>query len=462
MQDRLRVAVTIVAVAIAALQTVSCHPFKSSQQGLVPNQFAQILDAGIDGSKRNLHSFKETSKILSTHDAITRRHRAPSTQLHDVVIVLEQKNMKELTRILHDVSDPTSPNYGKHMTREEVRDLTSNMESHDEIVSYLRGVGAKVIEEKYKGETITARAPIEVWERMFDTEFFVYAYENLPGIESTTSAKTETIIIRTEEYSVPKGFDGHVAAVLNTVEIPVSMHLTSRPTRREPLVSVGPNKFAVASKKFDGYTSPQLLTEVYKIDDSTGHPRATQGVFEAFNQYYSPEDIEIFQLQFELPNYPVNRSTADRAQTSDFCATNDFEVCIGPNLDLQYIMAMAQTPTINYYTPLTTFGLWAQALFNTDKHPPLVISISYGTEERVTSRSEFDLFNTFAQKLGVIGVTLVAGSGDDGVSRPSVRIQKRDCGYSPQFPASCPYVTAVGATQVTHGALLIWTCKTLH
>lgn len=450
MQDRLRVAVTIVAVAIAALQTVSCHPFRSSEQGSDPNQFAKILEAGVDGSKRSLHSFKETSKILSSHDAITRRHRAPSTLLHDVVLVLEQRNMKELTRILHDVSDPTSPNYGNHMTREEVRDLTLNIDSHNEIVSYLEGVGAKVVDEKYKGETITARAPIEVWERMFDTEFFVYAFETFPD----SISKDSQIIIRTEEYSVPKGFDGHVAAVLHTVEIPVEMHLTSRPTRGQPLGTVGQSKFSSASKKFEGYTSPQLLNEVYRIDDNTGHPRATQGAFTAFDQYYSPEDIETFQFQFQLPNYPVNRSTADRAQTSEFCFLNEFELCIGPNLDLQYLMAMAQTPTTNYYTPLTTFGLWAQAVFNTDKHPPLVISISYGTEERVTSKSEFDLFNNFAQKLGAIGITLVAGSGDDGVSRPSVRLFKRDCGYSPQFPASNPYVTAVGSTQVTHGFII--------
>lgn len=452
MQDRLRVAVTIVAVAIAALQTVSCHPFKSSQQGSDPNQLAQVLEAGVDGSKRNLHIFKETSNILSSHHAITRKHRAPSTQPHEVVFVLEQRNMDELTRILHDVSDPSSPNYGKHMTRQEVRDLTLNMDSHDEIVSYLQGVGAKVIDEKYKGETITARAPVEVWERMFDTEFFVYAFENY----SQTSDETETIMIRTEEYSVPKGFDGHVASVLNTVEIPVSMHLTSRPAHQRLMGSVGSDKFSVASKKFDGYTSPQLLNEVYRIDDNTGHPRATQGAFEGFNQFYSPEDIELFQLQFELPFYTVNRSTFDRARSSEFCVQNDYEVCIGPNLDLQYLMAMAQTPTTNYYTPLTTFGLWAQAVFNTDKNPPLVLSIGYGTEERVTSKSEFDLFEEFAKKLGVIGVTLVAGSGDDGVSKPSVKLSSRDCGYSPQFPASCPYVTAVGSTQVKQGTLQIY------
>lgn len=448
MQDRLRVAAAVVVVAIAALGNVSCHPFASSQKGFDLSNFAQVLNTDVDGSKSGLHTFKDTSRVLSSHSSITRKHRAPSTLSHDVVIVIEQKNMKELTRILHDVSDPNSSNYGNHMTREEVRDMTSNADSHDEIVAYLQGAGAKVIDEKYKGETITARAPVEVWERMFDTQFFVYSYEDSDRKSSAPGA-SEAIIIRTEEYSVPKGFDGHVASVLNTVDIPVAMNLMSRPTPENMPQKFSSKKFSEASRKFDGYTSPQLLNEVYRIDDNTGHPRATQGAFEGFGQYFSPQDIELFQIQFELPITPVNKSIGDHATTSEFCAANDFDICIQPNLDLQYLLAMAQTPTTNYYTPLTTFGLWAQNMFNTNPNPPLVISISYGTEERVTSMAEFDLFNSFAIKLSAIGITLVAASGDDGVSKPSVRLSKRDCGYSPVFPASCPYVTAVGATQVT-------------
>ena len=34
--------------------------------------------------------------------------------------------MEQLTKFLHDVSDPTSDNYGQHMTVEAVANLTSN------------------------------------------------------------------------------------------------------------------------------------------------------------------------------------------------------------------------------------------------------------------------------------------------------------------------------------------------
>ena len=49
-------------------------------------------------------------------------------------------------------------------------------------------------------------------------------------------------------------------------------------------------------------------------------------------------------------------------------------------------------------------------------------------------------FNIEALKLSVRGVTIVASSGDYGVN------YKDQCGYFPLFPASSPYVVAVGAT----------------
>ena len=49
-----------------------------------------------------------------------------------------------------------------------------------------------------------------------------------------------------------------------------------------------------------------------------------------------------------------------------------------------------------------------------------------------------------AQKLALRGVTILAASGDRGVSDAQSAIS---CGYNPSFPASSPFVTAVGATQ---------------
>ena len=84
---------------------------------------------------------------------------------------------------------------------------------------------------------------------------------------------------------------------------------------------------------------------------------------------------------------------------------------------------------------------------NTAK-PSLVYSISYGIEEVYVTASERDAFETQIIKLAAVGVTIVAASGDDGAISNKVRTGGA-CRYAPIFPASSPYVTAVGATMVS-------------
>ena len=118
------------------------------------------------------HVFKESSKHLSSRSNIEKRSRMRPDQTHEVMFAVQQKNMDELTRILNDISDPDSPNYGQHWSKDDVTEFTSNPEGRDAILSYLSSNGASVISETRAGEYITARAPINVWEKMLDTEFF--------------------------------------------------------------------------------------------------------------------------------------------------------------------------------------------------------------------------------------------------------------------------------------------------
>ena len=64
------------------------------------------------------------------------------------------------------------------------------------------------------------------------------------------------------------------------------------------------------------------------------------------------------------------------------------------------------------------------------------------------SDAEKEAFNTEAIKLSVMGVTIVAATGDDGAVGLDAGYHG-DCGYAAVFPASNPYVTAVGATSVS-------------
>ena len=83
-------------------------------------------------------------------------------------------------------------------------------------------------------------------------------------------------------------------------------------------------------------------------------------------------------------------------------------------------------------------------------NPAQVYSMSYGAPESqyTGSNAQFvDVFNIQAMKLALMGVTIVVASGDDGAPGFLARGSTSKCAYDPNFPASSPYVVAVGATQ---------------
>ena len=82
---------------------------------------------------------------------------------------------------------------------------------------------------------------------------------------------------------------------------------------------------------------------------------------------------------------------------------------------------------------------------------PHVISSSYGDDEQTVPKSYAQrVCNEFAQ-IGARGTTLFVSSGDDGLGGPDASdcISNTDNSttFLSAFPASCPYVTTVGAVQ---------------
>jgi len=89
------------------------------------------------------------------------------------------------------------------------------------------------------------------------------------------------------------------------------------------------------------------------------------------------------------------------------------------------------------------FLAFLYAIGNTT-NPPFVISISYADNENTVDYDYAVRVNTEFQKNGARGISIIAGSGDGGVSGA----QSSPCkNFNPTFPAASPYITAVGGTQ---------------
>ena len=382
-----------------------------------------------DGINSHTHVFKESSKHLSSRTNIEKRGRIRLEQTHEVIFAVKQKNMDELTSILYDISDPNSPNYGQHWSKDEVTGFTSNLEGRDAVVSYLDSNGASVVSETRAGEYITARASIKVWEKMFNTEFFVFRMiHSDAGVEN---------YIRAEHYSVPRELDKHLASVFNTIEM---FDKRFKDTQSVPMSKK--DSFSTAG---EGYMTPDLLRSYYNMSGTSGSINSTQMAFAAAGQWFSPANLASFQAWANSPVIPPVALVG--GQINDTIC-EDHSKCAEANLDMQYIMTMSPySPTTFWYT-MKFFDIFFQEISNNMK-PPKVISISYGTSESYMNLGVYKAFDTEAIKLGIQGTTILVASGDDGVNPVPAGRDPTKCGYAPDYPASSTYILSVGGTVVS-------------
>eukprot|EP00598_Pedospumella_elongata_P007545 CAMPEP_0184969134 /NCGR_PEP_ID=MMETSP1098-20130426/1976_1 /TAXON_ID=89044 /ORGANISM="Spumella elongata, Strain CCAP 955/1" /LENGTH=558 /DNA_ID=CAMNT_0027490869 /DNA_START=52 /DNA_END=1728 /DNA_ORIENTATION=+ len=358
--------------------------------------------------------------LLDARDDLSQSGYPLASAEHEVVFAVNQKNIDQLEKILFEVSDPKHEKYGKFLNRQEVANLTSNAVGTQSVSNFLNKNGIRIVKSTPHGEYITASAPVSQWERLFATTFYTF---------NQRDAKKP--VTRAHHYSIPSELADHVSAVFNTVQLP-------------PRV---PAKKALSQKVEGkaGSITPALLNSYYDITSNKGSPKVSQAVFESLGQYYSPSDLSLFEKTYNIPQQDIAVDIGGYVSDSECVA--DANNCIEANLDVQYLIAVSQTtPTTYWYEDAAdSFLAWIQAVAASDA-PPLVNSISYGAVENEMPKSIVNAFNTEAMKLGVQGVTIVVSSGDDGVANFQARTNPKKCGYNPSFPASSPYVTAVGAT----------------
>jgi len=222
--------------------------------------------------------------------------------------------------------------------------------------------------------------------------------------------------------------------------------------------------------KGSGKITPQKLRSFYNVGSAQGSDQVSQGVFESAGQSYSPADLSQFQSHFGLPPQPVASDVGGHSVSQGYCAGNG-NSCGEANLDVQYIMGVAPGVPTTFWDvdsngeSNAAFGLdleqWVDKVAN-DRNPPLVNSISYGAPETSFESATLTAFNNEARLLGLQGVTILVSSGDDGVSGPESRPglqQSAPCAYRPNFPASSPYVTTLGATQGVESGLPETVCS---
>ncbi|KAF7972529.1 hypothetical protein HWV62_17826 [Athelia sp. TMB] len=285
---------------------------------------------------------------------------APADQTIPLRIALVQNNISGLEKALYDVSTPGSPNYGNHLSKEEVESyVRPSQASIDAVNAYLKANGLSSTTLSPAGDWIEISVPVSKANQMFNAEFAVFNHKQ-------TGAQT----IRTLSYSIPSSLQEHLDFVHPTTKYVVVVYELPRVLLRfcalsfaagslgSPLLPLNPTKIshngtATGSRPETGDCSiitPACLQKIYGLP-SVPTAKATEssnqiGVAGFIGQYAQKADLTEFLLALR-PD--MSATTTFSVDTLDGGSNPQSPLSAGveANLDIQYTVGVAQgVPTI--------------------------------------------------------------------------------------------------------------------
>jgi len=347
-----------------------------------------------------------------------RTTKAHDNDMHTVVISVKHRENAAAAcdSLIYQLVDSNSTKYGQYLSLEQANNMFRSYENLNAAQTWLEKQGFETVT---RGYWIEVTAPVSLLNEVFNAKFHHFA-----------SYKGNKYITRTQTYTIPLEVEDHIDFISNTVIFP---HVKSHVITPDFTAS--------------GTITPAVLNKVYNVKSNKGSAKSTQALFEALGQQYSPSDLTQFQQAYNLPQQAIAKVIGSNDPTQCSADPNN---CVEANLDVEYMMAMSQNSPTWYWSidagSQDPFYTWVQALGNL-QNPPLVHSISYGSIATEDPVNDMKAFNTELCILGTRGVTVAVASGDDGVANFEARNDASQCGFNPSFPATSPYVVAVGATQ---------------
>ena len=385
------------------------------------------------------------------------------------------------------VSNPGHRRYGQHLTTTEVNSLIApNRQNNYLVEDWLHDHGIEEFAYTQAKDWITVALPVSVVNRLLKTEYQVYRH-----------VEEHDTIVRTPSWSLP----AHLLEVVETVQ-PTNSFFRPKPQTPQPRIRSQTDWGNEPSDEtYEDLVADDLRKkphiQVPEAQNLPAHPTVAQACNRfaisplCLRSLYGTLDYvaqSFTKNQMALVNFlgiVSNRSDIHgflqrfRPDAKDAAFDFDIEVVNGGiydqdlntsrkiegNMDTEIMIGIA------YPTPLVVYNVGGRPPFQADDFStkntnepylewleymltkpslPHVISLSYADDEQTVPFSYAKrVCEGFAQ-LGARGVTVLFGSGDEGVGRDGKCIsnkENRKRTFLPKFPASCPYVTAIGSTR---------------
>lgn len=330
---------------------------------------------------------------------------------------------------------------------------------------WLAAAGIEDFEHTPAEDWIRVVLSVEHAERLLDTEYYTYEHED------------GTRLVRATAWSLPLHLHSHIDTIQPTTSFfrtgaAKAKFVDSPPFFRQGHYKPGDDRHIDSLCDINSVT-PECFMALYNTKGYV--PKAAGKNQIGFTNYLGEIPIRADTAQFLKKYRP---EAVETAYSFKLISVNGGPVQDGPlnasqaeegisreaNLDLQAIAS------INYPTPIKAWSTGGQPPFNSDlKAPtntnevyltwvnylfsqgsfPQVITTSYGDDEQTVPKAYAERVCQQFARVGAQGTSLLFSSGDKGVGLPGTCLSndgKNTTMFLPSFPASCPYVTTIGAT----------------
>ncbi|KAJ5248197.1 hypothetical protein N7524_012157 [Penicillium chrysogenum] len=400
-------------------------------------------------------SYELVEQLDKAPDGWSRGDKPPASKSIKFRLAIAQHNAREFEQKVIELSTPEHPSYGQHMSRDEVKQfLTPHPAISDRIIAWLRSENVPANSINLDGHWVSFIVPIFQAERMLKTQFFYFHQQG-----------QENPAIRTLGYSVPRALRSHIQLIQ-----PTTLFGNLVP-QKSPVFK---QKIATSEKLAAGCDvtiTPDCLRDLYKIDNTTTRPdwRNRLGISGFLEQYARHDDFNEFLRRYAQSHTDANFSVVSINGGQD--GQHSMSDSVEANLDVQYSIPLADEVLATFYStggrgpvvPEITHPDPTESsnepyleqlhylLDLPDEELPAVLSNSYGENEQSLPPSYFNATCSLFAQLGARGVSILFGSGDSGPGGSCVKNDgTNQTRFLPGYPASCPFVTAVGGTYGTN------------
>ena len=262
-------------------------------------------------------------------------------------VALKQQNVDVFEQKLLDMSTPDHPQYGLHMTRDEVKAfLQPHQDSTATVTAWLKE--NSIESHQMDNDWIKFRTNVKTANSMLNTTFQWYK-----------SVEENSLRLRTLQYSVPEDIAKHINLIQPTTRFgsPKTMRSTvlgrKKPKKTHKKGPGSHQQPVYVNATCNVTITPTCLFDLYNIHYKASPSNGNSIGFASFlNEYARYKDLALFQNKYAP--FAVGRNFSFISFAGGLNnQTDQQDDSIEANLDSQYIMSLAHPIPV---TEFSTFG----------------------------------------------------------------------------------------------------------